>query len=224
MLAWLIRSLADVPDDDAWLSARERGAAVRLRVARRRRDWRLGRFTAKAAVGALLSVAPERVEILAASDGAPEAWIDAERLPVSVSISHRAGRALAVAAHAPQVIGCDLERVEPRSGAFVREWLAPAEQGLLAAHAAAERDLMANLVWTAKEAGAKVRREGLRLDVRRAVVAPAEASAECDGWHELTVSWADRRAPTAGWWRTERGWVMTIAGEPAPSLPPLSQQ
>ena len=61
--------------------------------------------------------------------------MDGERAPVSVSLSHRAGRALAVVAHAPAVVGCDLERVEPRSGAFVREWLAPAEQGLLAAHA-----------------------------------------------------------------------------------------
>ena len=80
-----------------------------LRMRRRRRDWRLGRFTAKAAVGAWLSVAPERVEILAAPDGAPEAWVDGERAPVSVSLSHRAGRALAVVAHAPAVVGCDLE-------------------------------------------------------------------------------------------------------------------
>jgi 4'-phosphopantetheinyl transferase len=219
MPAWVTRSLADVPPGDAWLSPRERRTAARLHVARRRRDWRLGRFTAKAAIAALVSVAPERVEILAAPDGAPEAWIDGERAPLSVSLSHRAGRALAVVARAPDVVGCDLERVEPRSGAFVREWLAPAEQGLLADHGARERDLLANLVWTAKEAGAKVRREGLRLDVRRAVVAPAGVGGDEEGWRALSVSWADRHAPTAGWWRTEPGWVMTIAGEPAPARP-----
>jgi 4'-phosphopantetheinyl transferase len=219
MPAWLTRSLTDVPPGDAWLSPRERRTAVRLGVARRRRDWRLGRFTAKAAVAAFLSVAPERVEILAAPDGAPEAWIDGERAPLSVSLSHRAGRALAVVARGPDVVGCDLERVEPRSGAFVREWLAPAEQGLLAAHAARERDLLANLVWTAKEAGAKVRRQGLRLDVRHAIVAPAEVGGDEDGWRALSVSWADRHVPTAGWWRTEPGWVMTIAGDPPPARP-----
>lgn len=214
MPTWLIRSLTDVPADDAWLSARERRTAARFRVARRRRDWRLGRFAAKAAVGASLSVASESIEILAAPDGAPEAWIDGELAPLSVSLSHRAGRALAVVAVAPDVIGCDLERIEPRSGAFVRDWLAPAELGLLAAHAAADRDLLANLVWTAKEAAAKVRREGLRLDVRGAVVAPAGVGGADDRWRELSVTWTDRHAPTAGWWRTEPGWVMTIAGEP----------
>ncbi|HEX6618406.1 MAG TPA: hypothetical protein VF024_02040, partial [Solirubrobacteraceae bacterium] len=116
MPGWLIRSVADVPAGDAWLSARERRTAAGLHVHQRRQDWRLGRFTAKTAVGAWLFVAPERVEILPAPDGAPEAWVDGERAPVSVSLSHRAGRALAVVAQGPAVVGCVLERVEPRSG------------------------------------------------------------------------------------------------------------
>jgi 4'-phosphopantetheinyl transferase len=219
MPCWLLRSLADVPAGDTWLTARERRTAAGLRVRRRRRDWRLGRFTAKAAVGAWLSVAPERIEILPAPDGAPEAWVDGERAPVSVSLSHRAGRALAVVAQAPDVVGCDLERVEPRSGAFVREWLAPAEHGLLAAHAEADRARLANLVWTAKEAAAKVRREGLRLDVRRAIVAPAGAGASDGAWRALRVEWGDGGAPIGGWWRARDGWVMTIAGDPAPPRP-----
>ena len=219
MPGWLIRSVADVPAGDAWLSARERRTAAGLHVHQRRRDWRLGRFTAKAAVGAWLSVAPERVEILPAPDGAPEAWVDGERAPVSVSLSHRAGRALAVVAQGPAVVGCDLERVEPRSGAFVREWLAPAEHGLLAAHAEADRARLTNLVWTAKEAAAKVRREGLRLDVRRAVVVPAGAGAADGAWRAVRVQWGDGGAPIVGWWRAWEGWVMTIAGEPPPPRP-----
>ena len=219
MPRWLIRSWADVPPGDVWLSARERRTAASLHIHGRLRDWRLGRWTAKAAVGSLLTVAPERVEILAAADGAPEAWIDGEWAPVSVSLSHRAGRCLAVVARAPAVVGCDLERIEPRSGAFVREWLAPAEHGLLAAHLDADRARLANLVWTAKEAAAKVRREGLRLDVRGAVVAPAGAGASDGAWRALRVEWGEGRAPTYGWWRTEPGWVMTIAGEPSPPRP-----
>jgi hypothetical protein len=62
MHGWLIRSLADVPAGDAWLSARERRTAAGLHMQRRRRDWRPERFTAEAAVGAWLSVAPERVD------------------------------------------------------------------------------------------------------------------------------------------------------------------
>ncbi len=74
-------------------------------------------------------------------------------------------------------------------------------------------------MWTAKEAAAEVRREGLRLDVRRAVVAPADARASDGAWRAVRVDLADGVAPTSGWWRAGGGWVMTIAGEPAPSRP-----
>ena len=43
------------------------------------------------------------------SDGAPEAWRGDERLALSVSISHRRGRA--IAAVAGDAVGCDLEPV-----------------------------------------------------------------------------------------------------------------
>jgi len=190
-----------------------------MSVEKRRADWRLGRWAAKAAVGAWLAVPGSRIEILAAPDGAPEAWLDDDRAPVSVSLSHRGGRALAAVTAAPAVTGCDLELIEPRSDAFVREWLAPEEQRLVAACAAHERDRVANLVWTAKEAAAKVRREGLRLDVRRAAVEVPDAFARSAAWRPLTVDWGRAGARTAGWWRAEPGWVMAILGDPAPGRP-----
>jgi 4'-phosphopantetheinyl transferase len=216
---WLSRCVADVPEGDGWLGAAERRVLAGLKMERRRSDWRLGRFTAKTAVGAWLSVPFEAVEILAARDGAPEAWLGNERAPVSVSISHRAGRSLVVVAAAPDVVGCDLELVEPRSGAFAREWLAPAEQGLLAAYGEEHRARLANLAWTAKEAVAKVMREGLRLDVRHAVVAPARADAPEGPWQALRVDWPDGAGTVAGWWRAHNGWVMAIVGRPPPEPP-----
>ena len=112
-----------------------------LRVERRRADWRLGRWTAKAAVGAWLEVPPARVQILGAPDGAPEALLDGARVPLSVSISHRGGRALAAVIAAPCLVGCDLEVIEARSAAFIREWFAASEQRLMADCAPAERAL-----------------------------------------------------------------------------------
>ena len=218
---WLTGSLADVPAGDAWLSERERRVLAGLRVAKRVADWRLGRWTAKEAVGAWLDVPPWRIEILAAADGAPEAWLEGARAPVSVSLSHRAGRSLAAVTGAPAVIGCDLELVEPRSPAFVREWLAPAEQTLLVTLDGPERDRVANLMWSAKEAAAKVRRGGLRLDVRRAAVAAPEVAVPAAAWRPLRVDWEQEGTETAGWWRDEPCWVMTIAGDPAPGLPRL---
>ena len=212
-IGWLTRSCTDVPRGDEWLGARERGVLAALRAPVRRESWRLGRWTAKAALGAWLGAEPAQLEVLAAADGAPEAWLDGARAPVSISLSHRAGRGLASVTAAPAVVGCDLELVEPRSPAFVREWLATEER----ARAAADPARTANLMWTAKEAASKVRREGLRLDVRSAVTRLSEEPV-VDGWRPLTVDWTREGRATAGWWRAESDWVMTVAG--APDAPP----
>jgi 4'-phosphopantetheinyl transferase len=216
---WLSRCLAEVPPGEDWLGPAERRALAGLRAERRRSDWRLGRWTAKLAVGMRLSVALERLEILAGGDGAPEVWFDGERAPVSLSLSHRAGRSLAVVADSPTVVGCDLELVERRSGAFLREWLTPAEQRLVASRGEGERVRLANLLWSAKEAAAKLRREGLRLDLRHAVVTPTLAPGPAGAWRALRVDWRDGPRGTAGWWRSEPGRVMAIAAEPPPGLP-----
>ena len=210
-LGWLSRSATDVPPGDAWLGPRERDVLAGLSIAPRRDSWRLGRFTAKAAVAAWLGVAAEAVEILAAEDGVPEAWLGEERAPVALSISHRAGRGIAVVGPPACAVGCDLEAIEPRSGAFVREWLAEVEREYVAAGDAAQR---ANLVWTAKEAAAKTRREGLRLDVRRMVARPEAGG---PGWAPLAV--AGDGVTTRGWWRAEPGWVIAVTSEPPGPAP-----
>jgi len=217
-VGWLTRSRADVPPDDSWLGPRERRTLAALRMPKRRDDWRLGRWTAKAALAAWLGAEPARLEVLAAPDGAPEASLDGRRAPVSLSLSHRGGRALAVVGAPPLTVGCDLELIEPRSDAFVRDWLAPAEQALVTAAEPARRAELANLAWSAKEAAAKVRREGLRLAVRDAVTRLDRAPG-LDGWRSLSVSWSDGARMTAGWWRAEEGWVMVVAAEP-PARPP----
>lgn len=216
--AWLTRSTADVPADDDWLSGRELAVLAGLHIEPRRADWRLGRWTAKAALVQHLHAEPSRIEILAAADGAPEAWLDGAPAPFSVSLSHRAGRAVAAVIRAPGCVGCDLERIEPRSPAFVREWLTPAEQARLEGLPGPARDRLANLLWSAREAAAKVRREGLRLDVRHAAVTLAAPSPRDGEWRAFWVVWPDA-PPTAGWWRAERGWVLTVAADPAPARP-----
>jgi 4'-phosphopantetheinyl transferase len=209
MISWLHRSLADVPADDGWLTAAELEVLARLTVEKRRRDWRLGRFTAKAAVGARLRVAPGGVEVLADASGAPVPRVDGAPVEVWLSLSHRGERAMA--AVAPRPVGCDLEVVEPRSDAFVGEWLAPAEQELVRDARGDRRDLLANLVWTAKEASAKARAGGLRLNVRDAVVEPElEVRPTPDGWRPVRVVWP--AGVDHGAWRSEPGWVMAVVG------------
>jgi 4'-phosphopantetheinyl transferase len=216
---WLTRSLADVPADDGWLCPGEAEMLAGLKVEKRRADWRLGRYTPKTAVAAWLNVPPALVEIAAAPDGAPEARLDGSQAPASLSLSHRGGRALAAVGEAGAALGCDLELIEPRSRTFVSDWLAPAEQALVARAGASRRDLVANLLWTGKEAAAKVLREGLRLDVRRAVATPDGFDSPTTDWQRLTIAWADGSGRVAGWWRSDPGWVMAIAGDPPPGAP-----
>jgi 4'-phosphopantetheinyl transferase len=189
-------------------------------VPARRADWRLGRLAAKAAAAAWLDLAPGHVEIVAAADGAPEAGVDGERAPVAVSLSHRGGCALAAVAGAPAAVGCDLEVVEPRSGAFTREWLTAREQARVRAAGPAGAAQAANLAWAAKEAAAKVRREGLRLDVRHAETTVDGAPA-AEGWRALEVAWPDG-SRTRGWWRALGRWVLAIAADPLPGAPPVA--
>ena len=215
MLAWLSRSLADVPTGEDWLTSAEREVLAGLEIAKRRRDWRLGRFTAKAAVAARLDIAPARVEVLAEPGGGPVVTVDGAPAVVSLSISHRADRALVVVDDAGGGIGCDLEVIEPRSEAFVAEWLAPAEQALVRRTTGEQRALLANLVWTAKEASAKARGEGLRLNVRRAVVeADLDGPPAQDEWRALRVAWGQGLGVDQGFWRTEPGWVMAVVTRP----------
>ena len=208
-VVWLQRSVADVPGDDGWLTPAERQVLAGLRVDKRRRDWRLGRFAAKAAIGGCLGIGHERVEILAGPGGAPVARVDGQPTPVAISLSHRGDRAVAVVARAP--VGCDLELIEPRSDAFVGDWLAPAEQALVRAAHGRRRALLANLVWTAKEASAKARAEGLRLNIRKAIAEPdLDAPPDAEGWRPLRVVWPGE--VDEGVWRTEPGWVMAVVG------------
>jgi 4'-phosphopantetheinyl transferase len=90
---WLEQTQADVPAENDWLSARESVCLSGLRVAKRRADWRLGRWTAKCAVASFLNLSMDaqdlaQIEIRPASSGAPEIFIANEPAAVAVSISH----------------------------------------------------------------------------------------------------------------------------------------
>jgi 4'-phosphopantetheinyl transferase len=217
-LGWLTRTLADVPAHDAWLSKREREILSTLRIPKRRADWRLGRWAAKTALARWQGVPLAEIEVLPAADGAPEALARGAPMPVGLSLGHRAGRALVAAVDAPTAPGCDLEALEPRSPAFVQEWLRPVERELVGGLAVERRDLATNLLWAAKEASSKARREGLRLNLRAATVTPGQLASPVSSWGRLRVAWADGPV-TLGWWREEPGWVLVLVSDPAANEP-----
>ncbi|MGO8877346.1 MAG: 4'-phosphopantetheinyl transferase family protein [Acidimicrobiales bacterium] len=218
-VGWLSCTQADVPDEDGWLSAREGAVLAALRVAPRRMDWRLGRWTAKKAVGAWLAssgrLAGESVEILAAADGAPEAFVAGRAVPLALSLSHRDGLAVCALAPSGTALGCDLETVETRPDVFATDFFTAQELSTVRSAPPALRDLVTTLVWSGKESALKAVREGLRLDTRDVVVnvdgSAVEASQE---WSAFAVK-GPGDGSFVGRWRLHLGHVFTVV-VPAP--------
>ncbi len=154
---WRIACAAGVPEDDDWLVPVERVRLAQLRLAKRRTDWRLGRWVAKHTVAEALACDAARVAIIARESGAPLALLDGVPAPLAISLSHADGRGLCAVAPPDVAVGCDLEPVAPRSAAFVRDYFSAAERRRIGAD-----DRLATLYWCAKEAALKALGDGLR--------------------------------------------------------------
>lgn len=238
---WLEQKVSDVPSQDDWLSAGELLRLNGMRFAKRRVDWRLGRWTAKLAVVALakLSVQPDlsKIEIRSAPSGAPRVIIEGNPAPVTVSISHRAGVAICAIGEPGVALGCDLEIVEPHSDAFVDDYFTPDEKLLLARTPLDERSSLLTTLWSAKESALKALQEGLRLDTRQVTITSIDFPADpdvgqrqpCETLLDDSRSWRpfNIRCPNDevfdGWWQRTHEFVRTIVANP-PSPPPVFLQ
>lgn len=215
-VAWLTQDVADVPAAATWLLPQEHARFARFHIPSRRSDWLLGRWTAKRALAPHLGTTVARIEIRAAEDGAPEAFVDDTPAPWTLSLSHRAGRALcAVASGAALPLGCDLERIEPRDAALAADFFAPSEQALLRAAAPAARERLTALVWSAKESALKALRTGLREDPRDVVVDVASSHPD-RSWQPLLVTHVPSAQRFDCWWRTDDGWILTLVASTRP--------
>lgn len=216
-LGWLLQHLEDVPEGDDWLAEGERRVSDALRFAKRRRDWRLGRWTAKRALLGFLAtpgLEPASLEVRAAADGAPEAVQNGVPLPVALSISHSGPCGLCAVAAAPLLLGCDIERLEERGESLVRDYFTPGETAYCLGASGEAGILRANLVWSAKESVLKALREGLRRDTRSVeVIAGPEADGGCRGWKRWTGSCLESGRRFHGWWRAREGYVLTLASD-----------
>ncbi len=220
---WLTQRQSDVPDGDSWLSVRERAVAARMYFEKRRQDWKLGRWTAKLAVlrqGRRPSHPGQaaRLEIIAAPDGAPEAFLDGASFPVSLSISHSSAAAFCAVASPGLRLGCDLEEIHPLEANFAADYFTSEELEAVEAIRAPERDERITLIWSAKESVLKATREGLRRDTRSVQVVVCEEGVE---WHPFQATDLESSRPFQGWWRVTEGLVHTIAAD-IPTNPPIA--
>jgi 4'-phosphopantetheinyl transferase len=218
---WLSQGEPHLPDGLGWLSARETERVERMAFTKRRVEFLLGRWTAKQAIARTHGLPSDqaslaRIEVLHAPDGAPVPHLGGEPLLRRVSLTDRAGWAVCVVSPGGSEVGCDLELVEPRSPAFVRDYLTAGEAAVVEA-AGPDRDLLANLVWSAKESALKVLRTGLRRDTR-SVEVNLDGRAPDGGWSRLRVR-AEEGREFAGWWARFGPFLLTVAAAdeiPAP--------
>ena len=199
----------EVPADDAWLSPSEAKTEKAFVFAKRRLDWRLGRWTAKQAImRAGLAARPAEIAVIAADDGAPEAWVGPRRIDRSLSISHRSG--VGLAALFTGCVGCDLELVEPRSPPFLEDFFTAAERR------AVRDDHDAALYWTIKESTLKLMRTGLRRDTRSVEVRHVGRGS---GWCPVEVADLEGGVDYRGWWCGLDRHVLTAISSPAVPRP-----
>ena len=219
MIVWLLADSAEVPPDDVWLAPAERAALEGLaQRPKRRADWRLGRWVAKRAMGMLLGSPPADIEIRTRPDGAPFACCAGVTVEGSLSISHRDGLGLCIAAEPPLALGCDLELVERRAAVFKDDWFTAAERQRVASADERDHDWLITLIWSAKESALKALGTGLRRDTRTVAV-DSIGSATVEGWRTLRVSDLGGGATLEGWWRRAGRFVISVVGTSMP-LPP----
>jgi 4'-phosphopantetheinyl transferase len=244
VIHWLLQSLDDCPEilrsdaTPAWLSPAEQQRT--FKAEKRRRDWLLGRWTAKNLVQRYLAQstgatpALDAIYIGADADGAPYASCEGRgargegRLLVSLSISHSHGMAFCglVALESPLAtrpsLGCDLELIEPREGNFLDNFFTAAEVAAVQAvravreREAAQGDILTTAIWSGKEAVLKALREGLRIDTRRITCRFDEFAAAPQNWTPFAVIVDEGLAAHfpgkwSGWWRIKDRFALTMA-------------
>jgi 4'-phosphopantetheinyl transferase len=230
-LYWLQLNEADVPAANDWLSPTEVSRLAEFRIAKRRSDWRLGRWTAKRAIAGWMNLDPDperlaNIEIKATWSGAPEAYLNREPAPVSISLSHRSGLALCTIGPSNVMLGCDIEAIESRDDSFL-DYFTAEERKAVASAQTTLRPTLVTLMWSAKESTLKALRTGLRLDTRSVVVTlpdhlqflkkPCKEEAMAP-WRPLQASWSHRRG-FRGWWQVRDGLVITVVVDSPSEMP-----
>lgn len=164
-----------VENPSAFLAPQEQETLRGLRFSKRRQDWLMGRWAAKTLLrcseNAYNRLPYEAITIAREPEGAPYFEVEGKRLPVCVSLSHRAGRAVCALGSGDEIrLGIDIEKIEHRPEIFVKDYFTAREISSQARLPESERDTWVTLAWSAKEAVFKALRTGLHLDTRSAEI------------------------------------------------------
>jgi 4'-phosphopantetheinyl transferase len=237
MIHWLLQSLDSCPEiaggnaPAGLLGEEEHQRLSTLKVEKRRRDWLLGRWTAKHLVQGYLSatqgMAPllDEIQIANEEDGSPYCLLrgshngTAQRLQVSLSISHSHGHAFCALCEdvsSDWNLGCDIEWIERREQNFVSDFFTAHEIRDVMGTPVEQRDCRVTAIWSAKESVLKSLRTGLRIDTRRITCRFEPDDLMPPAWSPLTIlmdSGLVEQFPGAwyAWWQVQDGFVLTMA-------------
>ncbi len=225
MIHWLVQSaiqdsnLARGVAPRNLLSAAEEAQLKLLKTSKRRRDWLLGRWTAKHLIQACLEqdlhlrLPLSTITIYNDAAGAPHvmAGCGTPRADWVVSISHSNGHALCAASPFSIGLGADIEHVERREWRFVEDYFTPDEISRVCCARIDLRETIVTAIWSAKEAGLKALRLGLTVDTRCLACEIDPYSIARNEWLTFTVHGPrDDHAALRGWWRVWNNYVLTI--------------
>lgn len=217
MIQWLLQSVHDINEQpELFLNPTELARFDSFHFEKRRRDWLVGRWTAKCLLQAVLRqednqfVSRQALEIFNTRDGAPYARIRGRTLSLHLSISHSHGYALCAVDAGP--IGADLELVEAREPSFTADYFTANEQAHFADASRSERNMVITGYWSAKESVLKAIHAGLSLDTRAIEIYGAPSAHNFDCWMPFGVAVLSGDAiPIRGWWRVRDNLVLTLA-------------
>jgi 4'-phosphopantetheinyl transferase len=230
---WLLQSTTDLPLSEqqlahhTLLSHQERIIFAALKSDKRRRDWLLGRWTAKQLVQQVaeeklgLAVPLTKFSILARPDGSPQViWEQTQPATgfyCSISISHSAGVAFcALVEGADWPLGADIEFIQPRIIGFAGDYFSTVEQALVERCVEAWRPMLVTAIWSGKEAALKALRTGLREDTRSVSCLIEPVASSPGEWTPFVIQWEahslERPLPRlTGWWQVQDSFVLTLA-------------
>lgn len=198
-----------------------------LKTDKRRRDWLLGRRTAKQLLAGLVNarfdrdLALDEITIRPHADGWPMVELPSldGLAAVTLSISHSHDWAFCAAVEGQnRPLGADIEANERRSAAFAEEYFTPLEIQFLAAAPTEQRDILTNAIWSGKESALKAIRRGLAENTRLVSCLPHPLRREHLSWLPMRVIWNDNmtapaRPQLSGCWRPHGDFVLTLAAD-----------
>jgi 4'-phosphopantetheinyl transferase len=209
------------------LSDQETTLVASFKAEKRRRDWLLGRYTAKHLVQQVVREKTGQLppltsfSVLGRPDGSPEVvWKEQpDNFACTISISHSADVAFcALIERADWPLGADVERVDRRIMSFINDYLTAAEHELIEQTVEGWRPLHSTAIWSAKEAALKALRVGLRQDTRTLSCLVAPVAAPPDDWTPFIIQWEAgvKERPLTGWWRIEDNFILAMAVQTKP--------